>query len=253
MKMIAFAKRTRKELLRDPLSYIFCVGFPIIMLLIMNLVDRSLPKEAHFHLFHISMIGPGISMFGLTFVMLFTAMQVSKDRSTALLTRMYASPMKGKDFIAGYTLPVIEVAVLQQLVTYLVVFVLGKTTDYDFQIGNMAASIILMIPSALLFIGFGLFFGTLLGEKSAPGICSIMISLAGMIGGIWMDVDAMGGFFKRLSHVLPFYHGTMVARKAANGEFRQVWKSFGVTVLYGVGIYVISVWMFERRRQKELR
>lgn len=253
MRIVAFASRTRKELLRDPLSYVFCLGFPLVMLFIMNLVDRSLPKEAHFDLFQIQKIGPGICVFGLTFVMLFTAMQVTKDRSTALLTRLYASPMKGIDFIMGYTLPVIGVAILQQVITYAVVFVLGKVESYDFQVGNMLISILMLIPSTLLFIGFGLFFGTLLGEKSAPGVCSVIISLAGMIGGIWMDVDSMGGFFKKLSHALPFYHGTNVARHAACGEFGEVWKSLGVTAVYGIGIYILAVWLFGRKRMKEIR
>ena len=39
MKSIVFAKRTIKEILRDPLSYIFCLGFPLVMLIIMSIVD----------------------------------------------------------------------------------------------------------------------------------------------------------------------------------------------------------------------
>ena len=113
MRSIIFSKRTVKEILRDPLSYIFCLGFPIVMLIIMTIVDQSIPPEAAMTIFHIPNLAPGIAFFGLSFVMLFTCLQVSKDRSTALMLRLYASPMKSLDFIAGYTLPVLVLAYWQ--------------------------------------------------------------------------------------------------------------------------------------------
>lgn len=253
MRAIAFSKRTFLELVRDPLSYIFCVGFPIIMLLIMNIINESLPKEAQVEMFHISRIGPGICLFGLTFVMLFTALQVSKDRSTAFLLRIYASPMSGSDFIVGYTLPVLGIAVLQQVITFIVVFILGKTADYNFHVQNLLLSILVLVPSALIFIGFGLFFGTLLNDKAAPGVCSIIISLACMVGGVWMDVDAISGMFQKVCKALPFYQGNMAARNAANGNYGDIGKPLLITLAYGVVIYLLAIWLFEKKRQKDLR
>lgn len=118
MRSIEFSKRTTKEILRDPLSYIFCLGFPLIMLIIMTVVDRSIPKEAGMTIFKIQSLAPGMAVFGLTFVMLFTCIQFSKDRSTAFLTRLYASPMKPADYIVGYTVPSIILALIQIAITY---------------------------------------------------------------------------------------------------------------------------------------
>ena len=119
MKGLIFCKRTVKEILRDPLSYIFCLGFPIIMLIIMTIVNESIPKQANMTVFQIQNLAPGIAYFGMTFVMLFACIQVSKDRNTALIMRLHASPMKSYDFILGYTLSVIIIALLQLAVTFL--------------------------------------------------------------------------------------------------------------------------------------
>ncbi len=117
-RVLAFAGRNLKELLRDPLSYIFCLGFPLVMLVIMSIVNQSIPPEAGMTIFNIEKLAGGIAMFGQSFIMLFTCLSVSKDRSGAFLTRLYASPMKSFDFIAGYTFPVLALSVIQSDITF---------------------------------------------------------------------------------------------------------------------------------------
>lgn len=253
MRTIAFSSRTIKELLRDPLSYIFCVGFPIIMLIIFTIVDKSLPAEAQVEMFHISSLAPGIAIFGLGFVMLFTTIQVSKDRSTAFLMRLYASPMKAVDYIGGYSIPVTVIAVLQAVITFAAAVIIGMQTGYTFHIQNILLCILVLLPSALLFIGFGLFFGTLLNDKAAPGVCSIIITLSCMLGGVWMDVDSIGGIIMKISHVLPFYQGTMAARYAITGSYGDIVKPLLITISYGTCIYLLSIFLFYRKMQKDLK
>ena len=98
MRALVFGNRTFKEILRDPLSYIFCVGFPIVMLIVMSIVNDSIPAESGMTVFQLKNLTPGIMVFGLGFVMLFTCIQVSKDRTTALMLRLYTSPIKTIDF-----------------------------------------------------------------------------------------------------------------------------------------------------------
>ena len=99
MKGLVFAKRTIKEILREPLSYIFCLGFPLLMLLLMSVLNESLPKEAGMPLFALENLAPGTVYFGLTFIMIFSAIQIAGDRSTSLMVRLHASPMRAVDFI----------------------------------------------------------------------------------------------------------------------------------------------------------
>ncbi len=253
MRSIIFSKRIIKELLRDPLSYIFCLGFPLVMLVIMTIVDQSIPKEAGMTIFHIQSLAPGIALFGLTFVMLFTCLQVSKDRASAFLTRLYASPMKAVDFIGGYTLPLIIISVLQIIISFVASIIIGSITEYTFEMINVLLCILVLLPSALLFIAFGLFFGTLLNDKTAPGICSIIISAASILGGIWMDVDTIGGTFKTVCHVLPFYQGVSAARMAMQGNYADISKPLLIIFLYALAIYMISALLFKRKMQSDLK
>ena len=58
-RVLAFSGRNLKELLRDPLSYIFCLGFPLVMLVIMSIVNQSIPPEAGMTIFNIENLAGG--------------------------------------------------------------------------------------------------------------------------------------------------------------------------------------------------
>ena len=127
-KIKAFSTRNRKEILRDPLSYIFCLAFPLVMLIIMTVVNSSIPKQAGMTVFRIDNLSAGIAVFGQTFVMLFTALTVTKDRSGSFLVRMYATTMKSTDFTIGYILPMIIISFFQSIIISII-------TDVDLNIG----------------------------------------------------------------------------------------------------------------------
>lgn len=253
MKSIVFAKRTIKEIMRDPISYIFCLGFPLVMLVIMSIVDNSIPAQANMTVFHIENLGPGIAYFGLTFVMLFTCIQVSKDRSTALLLRLYASPMKSVDYIIGYTLPICILGLVQMTICFIASFIVGLCTDYTFAIGDILLSMLALLPSLLLFAGVGILFGSVVGEKAAPGLCSIIISVTGMVGGIWMDIDGLGGIIKKVANVLPFYHGVSLAKLPFRENMEQLWEHLIWTVACGLVVYVLAVIVFQMKMKKDVK
>ena len=253
MKSKVFAVRTWKEIMRDPLSYIFCLGFPIVMLVIMSIVDSSIPSEAGPQVFHLPNLAPGIAYFGLTFVMLFACVQVSKDRATALLLRLYASPMKPIDYILGYTMPMVVLAVVQTVICFCASLVVGICIGEPLSVGELLLSVLALFPSMVLFVGFGILFGTLVGEKAAPGICSILISVAGMIGGIWMDVDGIGGVIAKVAEALPFYHGVTLARLPFRETAEGVAEHMIWTVVCGVLVYGVAIVVFRSKRKKDIR
>ena len=253
MKSCIFASRVGKEIRRDPLSYIFCLGFPIIMLAIMSVLDSSIPEQANMTVFHIYNLAPGISYFGLTFVMLFTSIQVSKDRTTALLLRLYASPMKAVDYVIGYTLPVCILGIMQMVICFVAAFVVGLCQGYIFSITEMLFSMIFLIPSLFMFVGIGILFGSAVNEKAAPGLCSIIISAVGMIGGIWMDIDGIGGVIKKVAEVLPFYHGVSLARIPFAEDFARMSIHLGWTIGFGIVFYVLAIVVFTSKMKKDVK
>lgn len=210
----AFTVRNLKELMRDPLSYIFCLGFPMIMLIIMSVINESIPPEAGMTLFRIDRLFGGILIFGQSFIMLFTALSVSQDRSGSFLVRMYATPMVSADFIAGYMFPLLIIAGAQALITAAASLVVSLITGVELNIGGLFLTIVSAIPSAVMFTGIGILFGTLFNEKAAPGLCSIIISLGSFLGSVFFDAEATGGVLLTICKVFPFFYCTECARSA---------------------------------------
>ena len=101
-KALNFYKRNLKETLRDPIMYIFCLGFPIAMFLLFYVINKF--SGGNTPTFEILSLLPGIMVFSYSFVLLTLAIAVSKDKQTFFLKRLYSSPMKFYHFILGYFL-----------------------------------------------------------------------------------------------------------------------------------------------------
>lgn len=121
MKLMAISSRTAKEILRDPLNLFFGLGFPVILLLLLSAIQANVPVE----LFALNRLTPGIAVFGLSFMTLFAAMLLSRDRESALLQRLYTTPLKASDFIFGYALPLLPMALVQTVICYGTALLLG--------------------------------------------------------------------------------------------------------------------------------
>ncbi|SDB50970.1 ABC-2 type transport system permease protein [Ruminococcaceae bacterium FB2012] len=218
-RAFAFSKRCFKEMIRDPLSYIFCLGFPLVMLVIMSLVNNSIPAESNVTTFRIENLTPAVAIFGQMFVMLFTSLTVSADRSGAFLMRLFATPMTGRDFSLGYILPMLVIAVLQSVITFIAGFIISLIVGSALNIGGMLVTLIVLLPSALMFVAIGFIFGTLFNEKAAPPLSSIIISLGSFMGGIWFDAEKTGGIMLTLCKCTPFFYCTKSARSAMALDF----------------------------------
>lgn len=248
----AFSARNIKEILRDPLSYIFCLGFPLVMLIIMTLVNKSIPAETGMTIFRIDNLYGGITVFGQMFIMLFTAITVSKDRAGAFLVRLYATPMKTADFIAGYILPATALAVIQNVIIAVSSMIISLITGVELRITGLIASMIVLIPSAVMFIGFGLLAGILFSDKSAPAMSSIIISLASFLGGIWFDAENTGGVMLKISKCLPFYYCTKTARLATAMNFENFTAPIITVIACSVVVILIASLTFRAKMKADL-
>lgn len=247
MKSIVFAGRNFKELVRDPLSWIFCLGFPIVMLVIMTIINNSIPPEAGMTLFEIQNLAPGIMIFGLTFIMLFACLLIANDRSEAFLLRIFTSPMKSSDYIGGYIMPLIALSFGQVIITLIASLIVAAISGTSLDITGMLVSVVTAIPSMLMFIGFGLLFGTLFNKNAAPGLSSIIICLSGMFGGIWMDIDTIGGTLADMCKALPFYHCVRSARLAFSGDFSGSLGESGIVLIWAVIVVTVSIFVFKKK------
>ncbi len=253
-RTLNFTKRNFTEISRDPLSYIFCLAFPVVMLIVMSLVNESIPKEAGVTMFRIDNLLGGIIVFGHTFIMLFTALTVSNDRTRSFLMRLFATPMKSSDFTNGYILPMIFTAIVQMIVSIFTAVIVSLMTGTKLEPIGLLLAVFTGLPSALMFASLGLIFGTLFNEKSAPGICSIIISLGSFLGGIWFDAEATGGVLYKICRCLPFIYATNSVRAAIRTDFDtyHFWISLAVVMISAAVFMVLSSVVFKSRMKADL-
>lgn len=242
IKMITFSKRNAKEILRDPITLGFGLGFPIVLLFLLSAIQANVPVS----LFEIKQLTPGISVFGLSFLTLFSATLIAKDRETALLQRLYTTPLTASDFILGYVLPILPIAVAQCAVCYLAAFVLGLSVTV-----TVIYAILFIIPVSVFYIAMGLLCGSLLTIKQVGGVCgALLTNLSAWLSGVWFDLDLVGSAFKKIAYLLPFVHSVELERAVLNGEYSNIFPHIWWVIGYAVVTTVSAVLVFLFKRRK---
>ena len=208
MKIYTFSIRNTKELLRDPINLIFGLG--------------------------------------LSFLTLFSATIISRDRGSSFLERLYTTPMTSADFILGYTLPIVPLAILQSLVCYITAIILGLKISI-----NIIYAIIFITPISILYIAIGLLCGSVLNDKQVGGVCgALLTNLTAWASGVWFDLELVGGAFKKISYMLPFVHAVELQRGVLVGNFTNVVSHLLWVLGYAVVLLILAVFMFLKQMKK---
>ncbi len=240
-KVLNFFKRNLKEVLRDPIIYIFCLGFPIVMLLLFYIINQYTNGKTP--TFEVYSLLPAIIVFSYSFVMLTLALVVSKDKQTFFLKRLFSSPMQSFHFILGYGLVGLFIGCLQTIICVITSFIISIISNVEFiAFGNILLLALSQLPILITNICLGILFGTIFNDKSAPGICSVFISLAGILGGCWMPIETMGGF-ETFCRFLPFYPSVYIGRIITSAT-----NAIGITYTFNntaiLGLIPIFVFSF---------
>lgn len=243
MKMITFASRNTKEILRDPLNLFFGLGFPIVLILLLSAIQANVPVS----LFEIQHLAPGITVFGLSFMTLFSATIIAKDRGSSLLQRLYTTPLTSVDFILGYTLPIIPIAIAQCVICYFAAIILGLNLSV-----NILYAVLFIIPVSILYISLGLLCGSVFTDKQVGGICgALLTNLSAWLSGVWFDLDLVGGAFKKISYALPFVHAVDMERSVLAGDFTGALPHLCWVLGYAAVLLIFAVLMFLRQMKKQ--
>lgn len=243
MRMLTLTKRNTKEILRDPLTLFFGLGFPLVLILLLSAIQANIPVK----LFEIQHLTPGITVFGLAFMTLFSATVIAKDRGSALLQRLYTTPLTPADFILGYTLPMIPLSVAQCIICYIAAVVLGLEITI-----HILYAVLCIIPISLLYIALGLLCGSVLNDKQVGGICgALLTNLSAWLSGIWFDLELVGGAFKKVAYALPFVHAVEMERAVLSGNFAGVFPHLWWVLGYSFVLLTSAILLFLRQMKKQ--
>ena len=243
MRMLTFASRNTKEILRDPLNLAFGLGFPLVLIVLLSAIQANIPAKP----FEIQHLTPGITVFGLSFMTLFSATIISKDRGSSLLQRLYTTPLTPVDFILGYTLPIVPIAVAQCVICYIAAVILGLDVTV-----NILYAVIFIIPVSFLFIALGLLFGSILNDKQVGGICgALLTNLSAWLSGTWFDLELVGGAFQKIAYALPFVHAVEMERAILAGNFTGIFPHIWWVLGYSAVSLATAVLLFLRQMKKQ--
>lgn len=243
MRILTLVNRNTKELLRDPLNLFFGLGFPLVLIFLLSAIQANVPVS----LFEIESLAPGITVFGLSFMTLFSATIIAKDRGSSLLQRLYTTPLTPTDFILGYTIPIIPISIAQSIVCYIAAVILGLDVTV-----NILYAVLMITPISVLYIALGLLCGSVLNDKQVGGICgALLTNLSAWLSGVWFDLELVGGVFKKIAYALPFVHAVEMERAVLSGDFSGIFPHLWWVLGYAAGLLALAVLMFLRQMKKQ--
>ena len=243
MRILTLVNRNTKELLRDPLNLFFGLGFPLVLIFLLSAIQANIPVP----LFEIESLAPGITVFGLSFMTLFSATIISKDRGSSLLQRLYTTPLTPTDFILGYTIPIIPISIAQSIVCYIAAVILGLDVTV-----NILYAVLMITPISVLYIALGLLCGSVLNDKQVGGICgALLTNLSAWLSGVWFDLELVGGVFKKIAYALPFVHAVEMERAVLSGDLSGIFPHLWWVLGYAAGLLALAVLMFLRQMKKQ--
>lgn len=242
MRLLSFSSRNAKEILRDPLTLFFGLGFPVILLLLLSAIQANIPVS----LFEIKNLSPGIAVFGLSFMTLFSATLIAKDRESAFLQRLLTTPLTASEFILGYALPIIPISVAQGVICYITALFLGL----DFSV-NIIYAVLLLAVISLFYIFLGLLCGSVFNVKQVGGFCgALLTNLSAWLSGVWFDLDLVGGVFKKIAYLLPFVHAAELEKAVIAGNFFKIGSHILWVIGYAFILGICAVIAFLKKMKK---
>ncbi len=237
MRMLNFAHRNFKELVRDPLSLVFEIALPLFLLFIFQ--QFNLPDE----IFKIENFTPSIILFGFGFITLFSATLIAKDRSTSLLIRLGTSPMKSSDYILGYVISIIPIILIQEILFFILAMILGLSFSI-----NMIYTVLMSLVVSILFISLGILIGSIASEKAVGGIGSVIVQLVCFTSGMYFPKELVGEVFKVICELLPFESCLNIIKGTLNNDFSIITTQNIITfAIYTIVILILSIVVFKKK------
>lgn len=243
-KCLILTQRNIKEMLRDPLSLVFCLGFPLVMLLLMQIIFTNLefvPDN-----FAIKSYASGICVFGYTFTSLYVALQISSDKNTSFIKRINISPISKFGYYCSFFLSALPMALIQTVLFFLTALIFKFPFDVNFLL-----SIVFLLPSAIFYICIGILIGCICkNEKQTGPITAIFISLTGIFGGVFMPINLFSGGFATFINLLPFGHSVLISSELQTVGAKCIYPHILYLIFY-TAVLIAVVAVIEKARNSK--
>ena len=217
------------------------LALPLVMEITFYLIFHEMTSQ-----FDMKYLAPGIVVFSQAFLTLFTGLLIALDRSTSFLTRLYVTGTKSYHFIFGYTFSVLPICFVQAVLF----FAVGAVIDPSIISVALIPAILLSVVTSLLFIGFGILFGSVCNEKSIGGVSSIIITGQSVLSAMWFPTEGMSGTIMTIMNVLPFKNATNLIQNMIIGvsdAFKDVVLPLIIVLAYTIAVFTAAILIFGKK------
>jgi ABC-2 type transport system permease protein len=175
---------------------------------------------------------------------MFSAMMLSRDREGALLSRLLTAPLKPPDFILSYSLPYIPMVIVQIALCFGIGALLGLEMP-----GNAGLAFLVLLVMGICCVELGMILGLLFNVNQVSGVGSAIITLVALLGGIWIDLEVIGGVFRDIGNALPFAHAIGGVRDVMvyGAGFSDIAVDFYWVLGYTLVFFALGTFLFRRR------
>lgn len=237
-RILTLTNRNIKEILRDPLSLIFTIALPLAMEILFYFIFHELTSQ-----FEMKYLAPGIVVFSQSFLSLFAGLLIAVDKNSSFITRLYVSRAKSFEFILGYALSVLPIALFQSALF----FIVGGIFDASLFGVGMLLAFLLSVVTSLFYIAVGILFGAVCNERSVGGVASIVITGQSVLSGMWFPVEGLSGVMIGIMKVLPFRNATALVQNAILGlkdGFSDLVAPLLIVLGYAIATFIVAVILF---------
>lgn len=253
MSFFPFARRTYKEFLRDPVSMIFGAAFPVILMIVLQIICKNLTNEGMeiASVYQIDKMMIGISIYSFSFTSFYAGIRVSKDKNDYYIQRFYSTNMELDDYILGYVAPLLFITFLQSIVCITTAFLLDAILSLDIlHFGlNYLLLIGMMLPCEIIFICIGIMLGVSFKAKESIYIFIGIIIVTILTSNIFFNVSSFGSAYVIFCRALPFYPTYEALVGLLNG-FTEAFPYYFVTIAYGIILFILMIIIFKRKMNR---
>jgi len=202
------------------------------------------PIHVETEITEIDFIAPGIIIFGLLIMIPTSARIMVRDKEKGFLSRLLTTPTRPLDFISGYSLCLVFIAIVQIIIFIAVARLFGMDI-----VGSLGLAFLIFFLTGLCSIGIGMVVASLSkSENQAEPLCWIFAMPLAMLSGCWFSIEMLPSYLRTVAYAFPYAHAIDASRSVLIRGVGLEAVSYDLLFLVGwaVVIFAIGVILFRR-------
>ena len=193
---------------------------------------------------YIDYMGPGFIIFGLLILIPTSARIMVSDKEKGFLSRLLTTPTRPVDFISGYTLCLVVIAIVQ-----IIIFIAAAAGFGVNIVGSLGLTFLIFLLTALSSIGIGMVVASLSkSENQAEPLCWLFAMPLASLSGCWFSIDLLPSYLKNIAFAFPYAHSIAASRSVITrgAGLEAISTDFLFLVGWAVAIFAIGIILFRR-------